>query len=459
MPLNLELRQTQAMSQRMIQSVKILQMTAQDLDTYVEDLALENPSMDIKEKKSESIEDHEWQYSSREEHSYLSLRQNNDDDYDPKDTWNFKTEQADTLYDYLWSQLITRPFSRLESEMLDYILNNLDERGYLAETTEHIAELYHTSTEHAEQMIQIVQELEPAGICARDLPECLELQLQARGLLTPVLQTLIHSDLELIAKNKLPAISRNLGISLTEAENACRLIRSLNPKPGSSFYEHEDMKYIIPDVVVVKFDGYFNILLNDTSYPDISVNSYYQKLCAETADAEVKDYLSQKIKQTEWVKQCIEQRSKTLLNVSREIFKRQEDFFLYGPDHLHPLKMSDIAEALEIHDSTVSRAVDQKYLQCSWGVYPLAFFFKRSVSQKKQAFSTASVDSSAEHTSDDVKKLLREIIAGENPKKPYSDRILSELLAEKGVTISRRTVAKYRDEENIPDTSGRKKLQ
>ncbi len=365
MSLNLELRQNQTMSQRMIQSVKILQMTAQDLHSYVEDLALENPSMDIKEKKSESIEDHEWQYSYKEEHSYLHLRQNNDDDYDPKDSWNFKTDQADTLYDYLWSQLITRSFTHLESEILDYILNNLDERGYLVETAEHIAAHYHTSTEHAEQMIQIVQELEPAGICARDLSECLELQLQNRGLLTPVLQALIHSHLELIAKNKLPAISRNLGIDLKEAEKACQLIRSLNPKPGSAFYEHEDMKYIIPDVVVVKFDGYFNILLNDTSYPDISVNSYYQKLCAETADTEVKEYLSQKIKQTEWIKQCIAQRSKTLLNVSREIFKHQEDFFLYGPDHLHPLKMSDIAKVLDIHDSTVSRAIDQKYLQCS----------------------------------------------------------------------------------------------
>ena len=458
MSLNLELRQNQTMSQRMIQSVKILQMTAQDLHSYVEDLALENPSMDIKEKKSESIEDHEWQYSYKEEHSYLHLRQNNDDDYDPKDSWNFKTDQADTLYDYLWSQLITRSFTHLESEILDYILNNLDERGYLVETAEHIAAHYHTSTEHAEQMIQIVQELEPAGICARDLSECLELQLQNRGLLTPVLQALIHSNLELIAKNKLPAISRNLGIDLKEAEKACQLIRSLNPKPGSAFYEHEDMKYIIPDVVVVKFDGYFNILLNDTSYPDISVNSYYQKLCAETADTEVKEYLSQKIKQTEWIKQCIAQRSKTLLNVSREIFKHQEDFFLYGPDHLHPLKMSDIAKVLDIHDSTVSRTIDQKYLQCSWGVYPLAFFFKRNVSRKKQSCSIASVTQAAERTSDDIKKLLREIISAENPKKPYSDRILSELLADKGVTISRRTVAKYRDEENIPDTSGRKKL-
>lgn len=453
MAIELQLKQTQALSQRMIQSIQILQMTSQELEQYVSEVALENPAIDIKEHPKESIERQEWLNSLQEENHYLHQRQQGDDDYDPKDTWNFSTGQSDTLYDYLWSQLITRDFSKEQAKVLDFMLESLDSRGYLTESISDIAGYFHIEIAMAEHLLGILQSLEPVGVCARDLQECLKLQLAARGLLTPVLIKLVDECLDLIAKNKISTISRMLHLSATEAAGYCQIIRSLNPKPGSAFYNREEMKYIIPDVTIIKFDSHFDIVLNSSSYPDITISSYYQKLNGQTDDNEVKEYLSQKIQQAEWIKQCIAQRGKTLMSVSRKILECQEDFFANGPNHLHPLKLADVAEAIGIHESTVSRAVDNKYLQCSWGVYPMAFFFQKSAAVRAAGMD---VSGSTAFTSADAKRALREIIGEESKKKPYSDRVLSEMLTARGLPISRRTVAKYRDEEGIPDASGRK---
>lgn len=453
MAIELQLKQNQALSQRVIQSVKILQMTSQELEQYVNEIALENPAMDVKEPPKESIEQQQWLNSLHEENHYLHQRVNNDDDYDPKDTWNFNLNQNETLYDYLWAQLITSDFSPQQIQILDYMLQNVDGRGYLTESIYDIADYFHLEVSAIETLLKTLQTLEPAGVCAQSLQECLKLQLHARGTINPILDQLIDEHLDLIAKNKIPAIARKLKLPTAEAMEYCQLIRSLNPKPGSAFYNREEMKYIIPDVTIIKFDGHFDIVLNDSTYPDITVNTYYQKMNEQTDDMEVKEYLNQKIHQVEWIKQCIAQRGKTLMSVSREILKDQEDFFVRGPEHLHPLKLVDVAEAIGVHESTVSRAIDKKYLQCSWGVYPMAFFFQRSATSRTSVFD---IESTQDFTNADVKRILREIIEHENKKKPYSDRILSEMLTERGTPVSRRTVAKYRDEEGIPDASGRK---
>lgn len=456
MALDLEMRQSQALSQRMLQSVKILQMTAQELEQYINDLALENPVLDTKEKPKESIEQRQWLDSLHEESHYLYQRQNNDDDYDPKDTWNFDTGHGETLHEYLWSQLISSDFTPKETSILDFMLECLDNRGYFTDSVEHIAAYFHEDMEHIEELLHRLQSLEPAGICARDLKECLKLQLKARNLLNPDLDALIEECLDLIAKNKVPAITKKLQLPAAKVSGYCQLIRSLNPKPGSAFFNHEEMKYIIPDVMIVKFNDHFDILLNESMYPEITVNHYYRKMNEQSDDMEVKEYLSNKIRQVEWVQQCIVQRGRTLMAVSKEILKNQEDFFVYGPNHLHPLKLADVAEIVGIHESTVSRAIDKKYLQCSWGVYPMNFFFQRNAIGHGRGFS---VGESKDHTGSDIKRMLHKIIDEENKKKPYSDRILSEMLTERGMAISRRTVAKYREEERIPDASGRKSYQ
>ena len=458
MDLKLQVKQTQTLSQRMIQSAEILQMTSQELNTYINELALENPVIDIVEpptaqEQRESIEQQEWLNSFNEENYYLYQRQNNDDDYDFKSSWNINTDDGETLQDYLWSQLITENFTDQETEIIKFMLECLDNKGYLEESIETIASYFGTDTELVEDLLSDLQALDPSGVCARSLEECLKLQLERRNMLTPVLESIIDNCLEMVARNQIPAIARKLRLSPAETAGYCQIIKSLNPKPGVSFSSRDQLRYIIPDVTIVKFKDHFDILLNESMYPTIELNSYYRQMNQNPESSELKEYLGNKIRQAEWVKQCVTQRGKTLMQVSRAILEHQEEFFTFGPAHLSPLRLADIAEALGIHESTVSRAVSKKYLQCSWGVYPMNYFFSRSVAVQE---SSGNENGAQSVTAADIKRVLREIIEEENKKKPYSDRLLGEKLAERGISISRRTVAKYREEEGIADASGRK---
>ena len=458
MDLKLQVKQTQTLSQRMIQSAEILQMTSQELNTYINELALENPVIDIvepptAEEQRESIEQQEWLNSFNEENYYLYQRQNNDDDYDFKSSWNINTDDGETLQDYLWSQLITENFTDQETEIIKFMLECLDNKGYLEESIETIASYFGTDTEIVEELLSDLQSLDPSGVCARTLEECLKLQLERRDMLTPVLESIIDNCLEMVAKNQIPAIARKLRLSPTETAGYCQIIKSLNPKPGVSFSSRDQLRYIIPDVTIVKFKDHFDILLNESMYPTIELNSYYRQMNQNPESSELKEYLGNKIRQAEWVKQCVTQRGKTLMQVSRAILEHQEEFFTFGPAHLNPLRLADIAQELDIHESTVSRAVSKKYLQCSWGVYPMNYFFSRSVAVQE---SSGNENGAQSVTAADIKRVLREIIEEENKKKPYSDRLLGEKLAERGISISRRTVAKYREEEGIADASGRK---
>lgn len=458
MDLKLQVKQTQTLSQRMIQSAEILQMTSQELNTYINELALENPVIDIVEpptaqEQRESIEQQEWLNSFNEENYYLYQRQNNDDDYDFKSSWNINTDDGETLQDYLWSQLITENFTDQETEIIKFMLECLDNKGYLEESIETIASYFGTDTELVEDLLSDLQALDPSGVCARSLEECLKLQLERRNMLTPVLESIIDNCLEMVAMNQIPAIARKLRLSPAETAGYCQIIKSLNPKPGVSFSSRDQLRYIIPDVTIVKFKDHFDILLNESMYPTIELNSYYRQMNQNPESSELKEYLGNKIRQAEWVKQCVTQRGKTLMQVSRAILEHQEEFFTFGPAHLSPLRLADIAQELDIHESTVSRAVSKKYLQCSWGVYPMNYFFSRSVAVQE---SSGNENGAQSVTAADIKRVLREIIEEENKKKPYSDRLLGEKLAERGISISRRTVAKYREEEGIADASGRK---
>lgn len=375
MDLKLQVKQTQTLSQRMIQSAEILQMTSQELNTYINELALENPVIDIvepptAEEQRESIEQQEWLNSFNEENYYLYQRQNNDDDYDFKSSWNINTDDGETLQDYLWSQLITENFTDQETEIIKFMLECLDNKGYLEESIETIASYFGTDTEIVEDLLSDLQALDPSGVCARTLEECLKLQLERRDMLTPVLESIIDNCLEMVAKNQIPAIARKLRLSPTETAGYCQIIKSLNPKPGVSFSSRDQLRYIIPDVTIVKFKDHFDILLNESMYPTIELNSYYRQMNQNPESSELKEYLGNKIRQAEWVKQCVTQRGKTLMQVSRAILEHQEEFFTFGPAHLNPLRLADIAQELDIHESTVSRAVSKKYLQCSWGYTP-----------------------------------------------------------------------------------------
>lgn len=449
----MDLQQSQVLSHRMIQSAEILQMSSQELEHYINEAALENPVMEFTERLSsldvteDKIKKYEWLNSLDDDNRYTYYSQDRDEESDKREMWNYNLDEGETLSDYLWSQIISVDYSKSETDVIKYMLECLDARGYMEESYKDISKIFNISEEKVESLHNDLKKLEPAGICASNLKDCLILQLIRVKCDSAIMRTIINDYLDLLAKNQIPAIAKRLKCPLEDAVKYCSIIKKLNPKPGSCFCSREQLKYIVPDVTIVKFKEYYEILLNEHLYPSIEVNSYYKQLSKEQDSEDVKDYLQSKIKQTEWIKNCVAQRNITLMNVTKAILKFQEDFFSNGNHHLKTLRLQDVARMLDIHESTVSRAVRKKYLQCSWGIYPMNYFFSKGISMPEESKSISTLQ---------IKQALVDLIENENKLKPYSDRILSEKLEDQGIHISRRTVAKYREEMGIYDTSGRK---
>lgn len=446
----MELSQHIALSQKMIQSTEILQMGSTELENYIKDLAVENPVVDLEDMKEipdsndELMKKLEWLGSSDEQNRvYYSQDYGNEDG----DQWNFSVDEGEELADYLMSQLLGSNYSDTQMEVLNYMMLCLDSKGYFSENIGEIALRFHMDEGEILSLLLVIQSLEPAGVGARNLKECLLLQLDRLEIGDATIRTIVTDYLELLGKNQLHVIARKMKTSIDEIALAAKTIKALNPKPGSGFSSREHLKYITPDVVVVRLGGYYEILLNEYMYPKISVNNYYVKMLKTDTSKETRNYVSEKVRQAEWIMNCISQRNRTLINVTKAIVDVQHLFFSRGPGNLKPMKLSDIAGRLGVHESTVSRAVRDKYLQSSWGVYPLNYFFSKGI-------SASTVFASVTH--EDVKRAIREIISKENKKKPLSDRLIAEALDELGIHISRRTVAKYREEEGIKDASGRK---
>lgn len=453
MDLKLQTVQSQVLSQKMIQSAQILQMSSQELEAYMKEISLENPVIDLDEQYETGSYDGEirrkieWLESSDEQNR---VYYNNDYTEDgERDCWNFDTEEGESLAEYLLSQLLTKNLTKQQVKIAEYIVNCLDGKGYFTEDKAQLAKNLGTDTDRVEEVLSMLKKLEPAGICAESLVECLLLQLERKGMSTPVLRNIVENYLELVGKNQLHVIAKKLKIPVETVQADCELIKGLNPKPGASFCSRETLKYITPDVTVVKLGGYYEILLNEYMYPKITINSYYKGMLQEDTPKEAKAYIGEKVRQAEWVMNCISQRNKTLLQVTKTIVDMQENFFLKGQGYLESMRQADVAGKLSVHESTVSRAVRDKYLQCSWGIFPMNYFFSKGI---------ASENGQGAVTPEKIKQLMAEIIDGENKKKPYSDRVISEKLNEKGVHISRRTVAKYREQAQIKDAGGRREF-
>ena len=460
MALELKQEQKQILSQKMIQSASILQMSSADLEEYLNEQSMENPVIDLVQKVPEKEPEKEsgtyqWIQSHDEQNRYLYQKIETNEDEPPE--WNIDTHQTENLAESLWEQLLVKHIPDEYEDDIRAILESLDDRGYFVEPLEDFLQYFHMEEERFLTLLRLIQTLEPAGVGARSLNECLCLQLERKGLLTPTLEKFVNCELEKMAKNQLPAIAKELSVSVREVKEYCDLVRTLDPKPGAYLGRVQRTQYINPDVIVVKFKGHLDILLNESVYPDISLNPGYLQMYRNSEDKEVQDYLQKKISQAEWIRQCISQRNSTLFSVAREIVACQSEFFQEGGPGLKPLRMSDVAEKLGIHESTVSRAVRMKYLQCTWGTFPLSYFFAKNAERSAASNIFGASDETA--TAADIKAALKSIIEGENRQKPYSDRVLAEKLEERGIRISRRTVAKYREEENIPNASGRKEYE
>lgn len=454
MELKLDQRQAQVLSPQMIQSVTLLQMGTMELREYIQEQLQENPALDGEETaparqetdRDQLLQKVEWLHASDVQNSWYNREDARDlIELVPGSCGADPTEES--LYDHLRAQI---PFSSLSpalSNAVECVLQSLNSSGRLDEPAVSLSGLAGTSEEVVGRAIELVQSLDPAGVAARDLSECLALQLQRRGE-TGLALTIVRDYLEDMGRDHYHHIAQATGASREEVGAACRLIRSLDPRPGAAFAPREAPGYIIPDLAVVAVGDGFEAVVNDSCLPSLHVSSYYHRLMETSDDAQVREYLSEKVRQAKWVVQNVEQRRSTLLSCARYIVKRQEDFFRRGPGHLVPLSLADAAAALSVHESTVSRTIRGKYLQCAHGVFPLKFFFSRALPAGNEE------DMSTQR----AKTALRDLINREDKNKPLSDQRLSELLADQGVRLSRRTVAKYRDELGILSTSGRRAL-
>ncbi len=446
--LTIEQKQQLTMTPELIQAIRILQFNNQELDSFVQDELLENPVLEfdrkheereslakLQEKIAEEYEDpgfKQWQYSSdREEYSFEQF-----------------TSKEETLEDYLLLQLT---FSTLKGEDMKigrYMVETIDDNGYLTLSCQQIAELFHTSVDRVEHILDIIQTFEPIGVGARDLRECLIIQLAAKGLLDEAVEYIIQNHLEDLGDNKLNKISKATGIPVTQIQMVGDMLRSLEPKPGRSFASGDNVKYIIPDVVVEKINDEYVVLNNEGSVPHLMVSPYYNSLSKESkSDDELAKYLTDKFNSALWLIKSIEQRKRTIHNVAEAVVEHQKEFFDKGPKFLKTLTLKQVAEAIGMHESTVSRSVNGKYMQTPRGVFEIKYFFSSGITgQDGEGVSSNS-----------IKTMIKEIIDNEDASKPYSDQDIVGILSERNIEISRRTVAKYREGMNILSSSKRRR--
>lgn len=461
MELSMSMKQTQTLSPQMMQSKEILQMGSQELLEYIQDQVQENPVLEMEEKYGKGDDTAvlqrklEWLESTDAQNRYYHQQDTEDDEKDPISNYGTVDEREENLYLYVLSQLEVMD---LEPELLPvgrFLVESLNQNGWLDESVEDLAEELGKPVEEVEKALAAVQSLEPAGVGARNLSECLVLQLQRRHEDSELAIRIARDYLDPLSKSRYGLIAKSLGVCQEEVRTACDLIRTLNPRPGGGFAARENLVYINPDLFVVNFPDHFELLTNDYFFPDLNISGYYCRMLKSTEDNEVKDYLMGKVRQAKWVVHSIEQRRSTLLRCAECILELQEEFFRRGPGHLKPMCLADIAQKVGVHESTVSRTVRDKYLQCASGVYPLSYFFSRSLG------APAARPGTEENTSspDFAKALLKKLIGGEDKHKPLSDQKLCERMAREGCELSRRTVAKYRDELGIPSTTGRKQYE
>lgn len=465
--LTIEQTQKLTMTPELIQAIQILQFNTQELDEFVQDELMQNPVLEFDktydDKNQDEVSKSEEMDVKACEQADIDLREKvKEAEYDDISykQWEYSKDKDDeysyeqfvskdeTLEDSLLLQLT---FSSLKGQDLKigrYLVEAIDDNGYLTVTTEEVAKVFQVDVDKVEEILDVIQTFEPAGVGARDLKECLIIQLAARGLLEDTVEYIILHHLEDLGENKLNKVARTLGLPIAQVQMVYDLIRSLEPKPGRSFSSGSNVKYITPDVTVEKIDGEYQVITNEYSAPRLMVSPYYSNLASTAVDdAELNKYLNEKYNAAIWLIKSIEQRKHTIFNVVDAVIRHQKDFFDYGPKYLKTLTLKQVAEDLGIHESTVSRAINGKYMQTPRGVFEIKYFFSSGV--------TGSDGEGV--SSNSIKSMIKEIINGEDPKNPYSDQDMVKLLSDRGIEISRRTVAKYREGLNIPSSSKRRR--
>lgn len=440
--------QTQQLNCQQIQGVKLLQMGSLELEQYLRELAQDNPMVDLEGDSAVHEADdsllHCLRWLEENDRQNLYYQQMSEEELDPLFRVGNEGGLEETLFRFLSRQLYPMELEQSTANAVRYLASCLDERGYLSAPLRELAESSRIPLPQLEQALEILRGLEPAGVGAETLSQCLELQLRRIRVEGPALD-IVRFHLELLAKRHYAAIAAKLNISVEEVKAAEAVIRELDPRPGAVFERAEQIPYILPDIFVEEEGGHYIARSRKPPRPPFQINEYYRKLLLQSSDRQVREYLKEKLQQAKGVLYAVEQRESTVLRCAQAIVDAQTDFFRLGPQALSPMRMADVAEALALHESTVSRAVREKYMQCSQGVYPMSYFFSRSAAAKKAGPAGTA-----------ARLLLKQLIDQEDHNAPLSDQKLAGLLEQAGCPISRRTVAKYRSEMNIPDQSGRR---
>lgn len=450
--LTIEQTQKLSMTPELIQAIQILQYNNQELNEYIDKELLENPILESEYHKEsdteidiDSLRDQLIQADENVEAYKQWESHSTSDEYSYENFVAFNY----TLTEFLIEQLHFSSLKGQDAEIGRYIIENIDDNGYLSMSLEEICSVLDVDLDSCERVLDLIHTFEPSGVGARDLNECLIIQLASLGELTDEIEFIISNRLKDLADNKYVLISKDMGISIAEVQGIADLIRTLEPKPGRGFDSDNSIKYIIPDIYVEETNGEYVVSANDGSTPSLHISSYYNSLTEEAkSDKELSNYLNNRFNSAMWLMKSIEQRKKTIYNVASAIVQFQNDFFAKGERFLKPLILKQIAETVGVHESTVSRAINGKYMQCPRGVFELKYFFTGGILNE---------DGSGV-SSNSIKSMIKEFVDAEDDKKPLSDSKISEMLHEKGIDISRRTVAKYRDDIGILPSSKRRRF-
>lgn len=434
---NLILEQVQTLSGAQIQSLKVLAYTNQELDAFLQTEYLENPlletSMDRQEETMQSLDRF---YEKGSEYSGEQVRENDDEEDRRGDV---RAKEQGALEQMVMEQLHHGRYSDQEWKLIRYLVCCLDDSGFFPYETADLAKASGYDAEMIDRCLADLKELEPAGIFAKDLSECLVLQLRRAGAEDPKLYEMAEQYLGEILQGHVSRVTRELHISTAKAKEYMQILSMLNPRPLA--VGGRETAYLVPDILVTREGDGWKAELNDQWMGEYHLNDYYIHMMETAQDQELKEYFAEKLKRARYVLECVEQRRTTILRIVYAILERQEDCFLYGAP-LKPMTQEDIAQALQMHSSTVSRAIRGKYLQYRKTVL-LKDLFSATVSQEEGAAAA------------DVKERIRALIRNEEKGAPLSDSKLEKLLAAEGIRISRRTVAKYRDQMGIPDSKTR----
>ena len=377
--------------------------------------------------------------------------------YESKDTeapaWDNIITETESLTEHLMWQMKLSPFTEDEMRIGAQIVGNLDQNGYLCATLQEIAALENVTEEFVESVLLKVQEFDPAGVAARNLQECLLIQARMLGSKNQIVEVIIKDHLKDLELKNYINIARKLKVPIGEVETAVLLISNMDPRPGS-MYSEEKVQSIVPDVYVLKSGDEYKIILNDDGMPRLRISNFYREVMAGVSshgdhneEENGKKYIREKVQSATWLIKSIQQRQKTIYKVAESIVRFQKDFFDRGIKFLKPLILRDVADDVEMHESTISRVVTNKYMHTPRGIFEMKYFFGSSI-QRTSGENIASKS---------VKEEIKNLVGKEDPKKPYSDCEIVDLLKQKGINIARRAVAKYREMMGILPSSKRKK--